>query len=80
VCGSDPGLRASAKPAPRLCASAGPNRKPRASAPITMSGSRWQVSSVSALSDAPRPAALASNGVMSRNTIPGLGKSGIERM
>ena len=80
VCGSDPGLRASAKPAPRLCASAGPNRKPRASAPMTMSGFRSLVSAVSAASDAPRPCGLASSGVMSRKTMPGFGKSGIERM
>ena len=80
VCGSVPGLRASTKPAPSSRASAGPKRKPRASAPMTTSGRRSRVASVSASIAAPSPTGLASSGVMSRNTIPGFGKSGIERM
>jgi hypothetical protein len=75
-----PGLRAGANPAPIWRAIAGPKRKPRASAPMMTSGRRSRASSASACTEASNAAGLASSGVMSRNTIPGFGKSGIERM
>src|SRR3954453_8248675 len=74
-----PGLRARTNPAPVSRASAGPSRKPRASAPMTtsMSGGATPARPVTAAS---RPCGSARIGVMSLKPMPGLGKSGISRM
>src|SRR3954452_14792902 len=78
-CGSLPGLRASTKPAPSSRATAGPSRKPRASAPMTTSTAGGD-SCASPVTAASSPAGSASTGVMSLKPIPGLGKSGISRI
>src|SRR4051812_805908 len=78
-CGSLPGLRASTNPAPSSRASAGPSRKPRASAPITTSTRRSRARSASPVTAASSPSGEARTGVMSLNTMPGFGKSGMSR-
>src|SRR3954447_901916 len=78
-CGSLPGLRASTNPAPSSRATAGPSRKPRASAPMTTSTRRSRARSASPVTAASSPSGEARTGVMSLNTMPGFGKSGMSR-
>jgi hypothetical protein len=66
-------------PAPSFTASAAPNRKPRASIPATRSTGPSTAAAIrSTVSRS--PSASSSSVVMSRNMMPGLGKSGIVRM
>src|SRR6202042_2761363 len=78
--GSLPGLRAGTNPAPSSRARAAPRMKPRASAATTKS--TWAAATRSArpLTAASSAPASSSSGVMSRNRIPGRGKSGMSRM
>lgn len=80
--GNFPGLRIGTKLIPSLAANNGPKMKPRASGPTTASGRQPRPSISSAkrsmISDM-RPGSL-STGVMSRNMIPSIGKSGTVRI
>src|SRR3954454_2812298 len=77
--GSLPGLRARTKPASSSLATAGPSRKPRASAPMTSSAPTARPYSASASTAARKASGEAISGVMSRKRMPGRGKSGMSR-
>src|SRR3954469_5927156 len=77
--GSLPSLRISSTPALSGTASAAANRKPRASIPATRSIEPIVAAAIRSTHCA-RPCASSSNVVMSRNMIPGFGKSGIVRI
>src|SRR3954465_9260043 len=78
-CGSLPGLARTTNPAPSSRATAGPSRKPRASAPMTTSTRRSRARSASPVTAASSPSGEARTGVMSLKTMPGFGKSGMSR-
>ena len=80
VKGSLPVLRTGTKPAPSSIAIAVPKMKPRASIAATSSipwPFQWRDITCT---DSARAARSAISGVMSRNMIPGIGKSGMVRM
>src|SRR5436190_19482401 len=76
--GSLPSLRINNRPAPSLTASAPPMANPRASIAATRSTGPSTVAA-SASTAAARPTRSSNSVVMSRNWMPGLGKSGMVR-
>ena len=78
--GSFPGRRAGTKPHPSLYAIAEPMKKPRASAPTTMSGLRSAAQSPRRSMVSRSASAFARSGMMSLKTTPGSGQSGTSRI
>src|SRR3954452_9071405 len=80
LCGSFPGLRTTTTPADRQHATAVPKMNPRLSAPTTRSMFFPRNGLASSSTASAMPDGSASRGVMSRNRMPGLGKSLISRI
>src|ERR1700722_17177948 len=78
--GSLPALRTGTKPAPRRAAIGAPRMKPRASIATTWSTRASTNGSAMASIVRRNAGPLPRSGVMSLNTIPGVGKSGMSRI